>query len=138
MTPKLLNQKIESLRHCIERIESKTPFTLEEIESNFDLQDIISINLERATQICVDIGLRALSDRATPSPNTMAETFTLLAQDGIISADLALALRKSVGLRNMLVHEYSKIDWRIIHDVCHHHLSTYRNFAIAIAGAIKP
>ena len=129
MTPQLLKQRIESLRNCIQRIESKTPFDLAELESNFDLQDIISVNLERATQTCIDIGARMLSDLKGPSPATMAETFSLLAAEKIISPDLALNLRKSVGLRNMLVHEYSKIDWRIVHEVCHKHLDTYKKFA---------
>ncbi|MBN1960174.1 MAG: DUF86 domain-containing protein [Deltaproteobacteria bacterium] len=31
----------------------------------------------------------------------------------------------------MLVHEYANIDWTIVHDVCHHHLDTYKKFAAA-------
>ncbi|MCM2321855.1 MAG: DUF86 domain-containing protein [Oligoflexia bacterium] len=136
MTRDLLSRKIEALRNCVGRIESKLPFRLEELESNFDLQDIIAVNLERATQVCVDIAVRILAERSGPSPTTMAESFELLAKEGVISAELAVSLRKSVGLRNMLVHEYSKIDWKIVHDVCHRHLDTFRDFAKAVLARV--
>lgn len=129
MTVDVLNQKIESLRNCIERIESKKPFTAEDLRKNFDLQDIISINLERAVQTCVDIASHLLAENNGPTPVTMAQSFTLLADRKIISDEVSLALVKSVGLRNLLVHEYSKIDWNIVAKVANDHLDTFRNFA---------
>ena len=129
MTSDVLNQKIESLRNCIERIESKKPFNAEDLRKNFDLQDIISINLERAVQTCVDIASHLLAENNGPTPVTMAQSFTLLADRKIISDDVSLALVKSVGLRNLLVHEYSKIDWNIVAKVANDHLDTFRNFA---------
>ncbi len=55
MKREIIDLKFDSLRRCLERIESKKPFQLEDLESNFDLQDIVSINLERAVQNSVDI-----------------------------------------------------------------------------------
>ncbi|OFZ78804.1 MAG: hypothetical protein A2583_09760 [Bdellovibrionales bacterium RIFOXYD1_FULL_53_11] len=132
MTPQLLNQKIESLRNCIQRIEGKLPFAAGQLETDFDLQDIISVNLERAVQICVDIAGKVLAGSSGPSPATMCESFALLAQEGVIPQSIALGMRKSVGLCNMLVHEYSKINWKIVHDVCHLHLGVFRDFAAAV------
>ena len=129
MTIELLHQKIESLRNCIQRIDSKKPFTVEDLKVNFDLQDIISINLERAVQVCVDIASHILSEKNGPTPNTLAESFILLAQYKIISEITAQSLVKSVGLRNLLVHEYSKIDWNIVAVVANNHLDTFREFA---------
>lgn len=129
MTLDVLHQKIESLRNCIERIESKKPFTAEDLRKNFDLQDIISINLERAVQTCVDLASHLLAENNGPTPVTMAQAFTLLADKKIISEEVSSALVKSVGLRNLLVHEYSKIDWEIVARVANEHLDTFRNFA---------
>lgn len=129
MTLDVLHQKIESLRNCIERIESKKPFTAEDLRKNFDLQDIISINLERAVQTCVNLASHLLAENNGPTPVTMAQSFTLLADKKIISEEVSSALVKSVGLRNLLVHEYSKIDWEIVARVANEHLDTFRNFA---------
>lgn len=129
MTRDVLNQKIDSLRNCIERIESKKPFTTVDLISNFDLQDIISINLERAVQICVDIASHVLSEKQGSTPSTMAESFIELTRNGMLSAEVSQSMVKAVGLRNLLVHEYSKIDWNIVSKVSNEHLDTFRQFA---------
>lgn len=133
MTTAVLNQKVESLRNCIERIESKKPFTADDLRNNFDLQDIISINLERAVQISVDIASHLLAESSGPTPTTMADSFAYLHQSNIISEKTAQSLIKATGLRNLLVHEYSKIDWAIVATVANSHLDTFRNFALEIS-----
>ncbi len=67
--------KLESLTRCIGRIESKQPFSVEQLKNNYDLQDIISINLERAIQLCVDIGSHILAIKNLPAPNSLRTTF---------------------------------------------------------------
>ena len=52
----ILLRKLDSLARCIRRIESKRPRTIEELNSDIDLQDILSVNLERAVQLCVTSG----------------------------------------------------------------------------------
>ena len=52
----VVRRKLESLRRCIVRIEEKRPVSVEILKTDYDIQDIISLNLERAIQISVDIG----------------------------------------------------------------------------------
>jgi len=47
--------KIESLQRCIERIAAKTPSDGERLKKDWDLQDIIILNFQRAVQGSVDI-----------------------------------------------------------------------------------
>jgi uncharacterized protein YutE (UPF0331/DUF86 family) len=42
---------------------------------------------------------------------------TALREQGVISDSTARALRKSVGLRNIAVHDYVAVNWQIVHDV---------------------
>jgi len=51
----LIEEKIESLRRCLSRIEEKCPSSVKELEADVDLQDIITLNLTRAVQLSVDI-----------------------------------------------------------------------------------
>ena len=88
----VVDQKLESLRRCILRIESKAPPTAEGLASDFDLQDIISLNLSRAVQLTVDIGAHLISELNLPAPDTMGQTFDLLERAGLIDAALALRL----------------------------------------------
>jgi uncharacterized protein YutE (UPF0331/DUF86 family) len=72
MDEDLILGKLESLSRCLARIEEKTPATAEELKADFDRQDIISVNLERAVQACVDVGMHVISQRNLLLPDSMA------------------------------------------------------------------
>lgn len=55
MDREVIEQKLESLRRCLQRIETKCPAAAETLAADFDLQDIVALNLSRAVQLCVDI-----------------------------------------------------------------------------------
>ncbi len=42
MDPLILREKLESLRRCIARVETKRPASVAELESDIDLQDSVS------------------------------------------------------------------------------------------------
>lgn len=98
MDKDVVNRKMESLRRCIARIRSKMPITREALRSNYDLQDIIALNLERAVQICVDIAAHVISETEMPPPSTMAEGFERLAELQVLPPQLADSLQKAVAL----------------------------------------
>ena len=75
-----LQEKLESLRRCIARLESKKPKSLEALEGDIDLQDIIAINLERAIQLCVDSASIIISNADAKAPQTMADCFRQLSE----------------------------------------------------------
>ena len=58
----------------------------------------------------VDIGAHLISGLEVPPPDTMGQTFALLAQAGVLTAPLASSLKKAVGFRNVAVHSYEAIN----------------------------
>ena len=134
MDKQIVDQKLESLRRCIERIQEKKPVTAKELATDFDKQDIVSLNLSRAVQLTVDIGLHIISGLSSPVPDTMGQTFDVLADKHVISNDLAVKLKKSVGFRNIAVHNYDSINWDIVHSIVDFHLKDFPEYAKAIAA----
>ena len=128
----VLNRKLESLRRCIARIESKRPIRPEVLRVDYDLQDIIALNLERAVQTCVDIAAHVISQTELPVPSTMGEGFERLAELQVISPQVAVSLQKAVAFRNILVHNYTSINWDIVVNILTHHLTDFVQFAQAI------
>lgn len=130
----IVDQKLESLRRCVARIRARCPATPAELTVNLDAQDIVALNLTRAIQLCVDVGSHWLASHMdTAAPQTMGETFTLLAQAGRIPDALALRLRKAVGFRNIVIHRYEAIDWNLVFALCTTRLDDFRAFAAALA-----
>jgi uncharacterized protein YutE (UPF0331/DUF86 family) len=129
----VINQKLESLRRCLVRIQEKFPSHADELQTNLDLQDIIALNLSRAVQLSVDIGSHIISTMNMPAPETMGQTFEILAQQNVLPAQVADQLKKSVGFRNIAVHNYEAINWQIVHSIVSEHLQDFSEFAKAVA-----
>ncbi len=126
----LILQKLEKLRFHIERIENKTPASVDLLFQDIDRQDIIVFNLERAIQECVDIALHIISkDNSVPVPDTMAQAFLSLRQMNILSSNTAEKLAKAVGFRNIAVHAYQQVDWKIVFQIITTQLADFRSFA---------
>jgi uncharacterized protein YutE (UPF0331/DUF86 family) len=129
----VIDQKLESLRRCTERVKSKLPSTLETLVSDIDLQDVIVLNLSRAIQICVDIAMHKISVSGGPVPQSMGQAFESLADQNVISKALALNMRKAVGFRNIAVHAYDNIDWEIVFAIAKQHVADFNEFAKTVA-----
>ena len=132
MDKQIVEQKLESLRRCIERIQGKQPLSANDLETDIDKQDIISLNLSRAVQLTVDIGVHIISGLSSQVPDTMGQTFEVLAYKHVITKELATRLKKSVGFRNIAVHNYDAINWDIVHSIVQLHLKDFSEFAKAI------
>ena len=128
----VIHQKLESLRRCLARIRSKEPISLDVLQKDYDLQDIVSLNLTRAVQMAVDIGAHMVSAQMQAAPATMGETFDQLGRMGVISEELALQLKKSVGFRNVAIHNYNAVNWAIVFSILQGHLQDFDAFAKAV------
>ncbi len=114
MNSDLILSKLQSLSRCIARIESKIS---DNFFMNLDSQDIVLLNLQRAIQISIDIGAIILKEENKELPSTRSEIFLSLYDQNIISSELAESLRKSVGFRNLAVHEYSKVELEKVYSI---------------------
>lgn len=137
MDREVVEQKLESLRRCLLRIETKCPSDAATLAADIDLQDIVSLNLSRAVQISVDIGAHLIAGMEVSPPDSMGQTFDLLAQEGVLSNELASSLKKAVGFRNIAVHNYESINWNIVHSIVKYHLADFSEFAKIVAMRLK-
>lgn len=130
----IVQERLESLRRCIARVEAKRSPTVDALAGDPDAQDILSLNLTRAVQLCVDIGAHLIADTNAPSPQNMGETFDRLAAMSYISSSLAARMKAAVGFRNVVIHHYQTVDWEIVHRITHERLDDFREFARAMAS----
>lgn len=132
MDREIVEQKLESLRRCVQRVAAKCPADAETLAREVDLQDIVTLNLSRAVQMCVDVGAHMIASTETPAPSTMGQTFELLSQKGILPEALASRLQRAVGFRNIVIHNYEAIDWQVVYALARDHLGDFAAFARAI------
>lgn len=135
MDREIIEQKIESLRRCVERVRQKTPATAVALAADPDAQDILTLNLTRAVQLCVDIGAHLIAVQNKSTPDTMGQTFDVLADMDVISIELAVRMKKAVGFRNIAVHNYEAMNWEIAHAIATRHMDDFAAFAAAVVAS---
>lgn len=94
--------------------------------------DAILLNLQRACESAIDLAMHVISEYGETVPQTSREAFTELANYKIISEEMADELRKMTGFRNIAVHQYEKLDLKIVQSIIENKLSQFQEFIDSI------
>ena len=124
----VLDKKIDSILRCLNRVEQRLPESEAAFFKDFDAQDVVVLNLTRAIQTAVDIATHLLSSSNQPVPSTMAESFSSLQKINVITTEIAEKMIKSVGFRNVAVHNYDDVDLSITYAIASQHLNDFKYF----------
>ena len=96
-------------RHC-KRIADKSAVDVKAFEDDLDRQESVLFNLQMAIQNCIDIAAHIVSEEGYGIPGSANEMFYLLEENNILERALTEKMVSAVGLRNLIVHEYGKVD----------------------------
>ncbi len=122
--------KIAVIDRCLNRIADVR--TNRSARSTADAEDIIVLNLTRATQAAIDLASHVIATEGYGLPDSVAGAFSLLETQGVIDSELAGRLRKMVGFRNIAVHDYQTIDPRIVNAIAAGPVEDLRVLAAAV------
>ena len=93
--------------------------------------------LQLSIQIIVDISHLIIIDLGLKRPEDNYEAISILFENKIISEKLAKKLTKMIGLRNILVHEYGKIDRKKIYKILKEQMGDLEEFKKQIIKFLK-
>jgi uncharacterized protein YutE (UPF0331/DUF86 family) len=125
----LVLAKVETLERSLARIDSaRARAGLEAL----DRQDIIVLNLQRAVQAMLDLAAHVVAREGLGVPDDLAASFELMRHAGVLDEELADHMRRMTGFRNVAVHEYRKLDAKIVDAIVRDRLGDLRLFAKVI------
>lgn len=134
----VLLAKASTVQRCITRISQTLGENFEKLEE-YDTQDVVVLNLQRAVQAVLDMAAHLGADLHGEVPRTLKEHFRLLGDAGVIDRDLEKRLVAMVGFRNIAVHNYEEIDVKILKSIVEHHLKDLEDFcSIALSRGTAP
>ena len=107
--PGLVLRKLAVLREYAERARQRRPDDVSALASDPMLEDALAMSLLVAIQQAVEICFHVVSDQGWGLPASYSEGFTMLAEHGVIDAQLAQSLARMAALRNRLVHGYASV-----------------------------
>jgi uncharacterized protein YutE (UPF0331/DUF86 family) len=100
--------------------------------SDWKTQRVVERTLHLAIEACMDLADHLVADRRLPVPETAAGAFLALSDSGDLNPALAGALARMVAFRNILVHDYARLDPQIVLRVLAHDVDDIRRFRDAI------
>lgn len=124
----IIKAKINHIERSLQRLKGKKQITLTQLKNSADLQDIVLHNLQLTIQGCIDIASHIISDQGWTVPDTLAGLFDILGEHKVISKDLDSRLKKMVGFRNIIIHEYGTIDMDKVYQILTHDIKDVRIF----------
>ena len=132
----LVLRRLALLETYIDQLASYGDIEVAEYGAEWKTQRIIERTLHLAIEACMDVADHIVADRRLRVPETGAESFEILAEAGLLPAALGAALAAMVGFRNILVHDYARLDPAIVVGVLGHDVHDLERFRDAVQALI--
>jgi len=92
--------------------------------------------LQIAIEAVIDICHMLVRELRLGLPSEEDDVFEKLSQAAVISSQMVATLKRMKGLRNILVHEYGRVDDRIVYDQAHKGIQDFMRFKEEILAAL--
>ena len=132
MADDVLLNKAATIERCVARARDEYLRDPATFARDFTRQDAAILNIQRACEASLDMGQHLIRRDKLGVPQSARDIFTLLAQAGWITYELAAALRRMVGFRNIAVHDYQSLQLAITVAIIEHHLEEFLQFSKAL------
>ena len=101
------------------------------------LRRAVERSLQVAIEACLDIGRRIISEKGLRFPEDNRDVFKSLAEKGLIPHSLLSRLVKMAQFRNLIIHNYARIDDSQVYSVLKRDLADFEEFARLVAGCLE-
>ncbi len=133
----LIMRKLADLETYTRQVAEFASVTLQEYGENWKTQRIVERTLQMAIEVCVDIANHMIADHAFRVPTTYAESFQVLKENGVIHKELQENLSRMCKFRNIVVHEYDKVDPAIVISILRNNLKDFETFKSSMINILQ-
>jgi uncharacterized protein YutE (UPF0331/DUF86 family) len=132
MADDVLINKAATIERSVRRAREEYAADPTGFTTNFTRQDAAILNIQRACEAALDMGQHLIRRERLGVPQGARDVFALLARGDWISAELAEALKRMVGFRNIAVHDYESLQLPITIRIIETHLDEFLDFTRAV------
>jgi uncharacterized protein YutE (UPF0331/DUF86 family) len=132
----LILRRLANLDIYLEQLSPYRAIDIGAYEQDWKTQRVIERTLHLAIETCMDVADHLVADRKLRVPETGAESFEILAEAGILPKALGSALALMVGFRNILVHDYTRLDHAIVIRILRNDLADVERFRDTVRALV--
>jgi uncharacterized protein YutE (UPF0331/DUF86 family) len=120
--------KVSTIRKAVATIRSLES-ELPGAEKEWMRLDLTVLNLQRAVEATIDVASHLISANGWELPRDARHALEILVTRGVIPGALLKVLHAAIGFRNIAVHDYTKLDPRVVRGIAADHLGDLEEFA---------
>ncbi len=124
----LLLRKLADLDLYLSQVAEYRGISLQDYRGDWKTQRIVERTLQMAIEVCADVANHVIADRGLRVPATYSEAFDVLAEAGMLPGPERDTMVRIVGFRNVIVHEYARIDAEIVVRILRQHIDDLARF----------
>lgn len=132
-----VNIRLKTILRYVGYLEKYQGITAEELEQNYEKRGAIERYFQLATEAVIDIANLLNSEYRFRPAKDAKESILILGEEGVLLKDFAKEFSGIAGFRNILVHDYLDIDYKIVADNLNNHLKDFEKFAKAVAKYLQ-
>lgn len=133
----LINKKIDIIQRNLELLNEISKETEEDFISNFKDIQATKHSLQESIESCIDISNHIISKKGYKRAENYAEIFDILSKNKIITSSLSKKLQDMSRFRNLLVHQYGKIDESELYQIITEDITDINEFLKQIIKLLK-
>lgn len=106
--------------------------TWAQFSSDKIIRRYVERTLHMAIEACLDIANHIISYEGLREPTSNQDLFIVLGEANIISMEMVAKLKKMAQFRNVIVHDYIRINPEIVYAITVKHLDDLREYGLTI------
>lgn len=111
-----IKDKIKEIEGYLEELESILPENFEDYNNQFEKKAACERYFEKIVEAILDLAFLFIKERKLKSPDNDKHAFEILKEVNVIPQELSEKLQDAKGMRNIIAHEYGKIDDELVFD----------------------
>lgn len=128
--------RLEKLREYLKTLKAAQRYDIDRFTSDSFIHGTVERYLHLSIECLLDVGNHIIADRGFRKPETYGEILEILAEEGIIPQKLFRELQGMAAFRNVLVHDYLRLDREKVYQVLHGKLKYFEELAKVYAGLL--
>ena len=109
-----IKDKIKEIEKYLEQLEEITPLEFEEYKKDFKIKLMCERCAEIIIESIIDLAFLVIKEKNLKTPEEEKLVFDILRKENIISEKLSTNLKDAKGMRNIIAHDYGKIDDELV------------------------
>jgi uncharacterized protein YutE (UPF0331/DUF86 family) len=107
-------EKVSEIEKYLKELKSVIQTDLDTYKNDFKIRAIYERYFEKIIEAVIDLAFIIIKEKNLKIPEDEESSFKILKNEGIISESLSERLSQAKGMRNLIAHEYGKIDDELV------------------------